>query len=154
MLYLYVYLALILPCFLFNSTVSSKLRSRFVKYEGNSYSGLVINFFSQGTTILANDLFGLHCPWSWEVAKKCRLAALKEDLDLDGLHHETLGHLTAFDCDDLSRQESIAREAFVSRKVFWINKLIRLPFSPIVSIFCLIALINRDLFFYTERDPA
>lgn len=148
------YLILIIPCYLFSYTVSAKFNGRFVKYQTNSYWGLLINFFYQGLRIIINDLFGLHCPWSWEVAKKNRLAELREVLGLNGMHHEKLGHLTAFDCDDLNKQEMIARECFVSRRTFWITKLTAMLFAPIAAIFYFIKLSNKDLFYYTERDPA
>ncbi len=154
MSYFYWYLALILPCYLFSSAAGAKFNGRFVKYNSNSYWMLIINFFYQGLMILVNDLFKLHCPWSWETAKKYRVAELQEDLGLDGLDHEKLGHMTALDCSLTSNHEKIARQCFVSRKAFWTRKLVASLFAPPVSIIYLVMLLNRDLFYYQERDPA
>ncbi len=153
MSYFYWYLISVLPCSWFAHAAGAKFNGRFVRYESNGYWRPIINFFYQGLKILINDLFRLHCPWSWETAKKYRIAELQEDLGLDGLDHDKLGHMSAIDCSLTSNHEKIARECFVSRKTFWIMKLTALPFAPIAAVIYLLKLLNRDLFRYTERDP-
>lgn len=78
-------------------------------------------------TLLRQDLIDINCPWSWRRAVYYRVnlahAVLQKMRHKNGWRPE--------DCHDPSKHDQIARECFISRKIFWRHQAIHFFFSPI-----------------------
>lgn len=96
------------------------------------------NFFDEGFHLLTHDYFGVYCPWSWERAKRYRLADMRSFLGESGKYHEQLGHITAADCDNPEKQEIIARYAYISRMTHWARGVVHFIIAPIPGSFIII----------------
>ena len=90
------------------------------------------NLFKQGLLLFVHDYFGVYCPWSWERAKRYRLADMRIFLGERGHCHEKLGHITAADCDNPEKQETIAQHTYISRATHWARLVPQLLFAPIL----------------------
>ncbi len=101
-------------------------------------------FHQRALRLLVHDYFEVHCPWSWEVAKRHRLIDMRILLGVHGRNHELLGHLVASDCDDPAKQEGIARKTYISRLKFWVegmtNMFTALPRLILLAVVILLAM--------------
>lgn len=88
-------------------------------------------FYEEGFRLWKHDFLEVHCPWSWERAKRYRLADMREYLGVSGRNHELLGLITASDCDDPAKAEAIARKAYVGRTRYWGKAFVQTLCSPI-----------------------
>ena|SRR3989338_8209390 len=143
--YVFWWLVLATPCFFVVYCYGAHMNSRLDLANHNSKIWRFrMSLFRDGFQLLVHDYFGVHCPWSWERAKKHRLADMRMYLGTDGRCHDHLGHITAADCDNPEKQEAIARYAYISRTKHWTSGLLRFPIAPILIIFIVIITTLED----------
>ena len=137
--YVFWWLLLADPCFFVAYCNGADLNFRM--HSANSDDGFLKfhkNFFAEGFRLLVHDYFGLYCPWSWERAKRHRLADMRTFLGEHGQCHERLGHITASDCDNPEKQEVIARYTHISRTAHWMRGAVHFLVAPIPGLFVII----------------
>ncbi|TSC68444.1 MAG: hypothetical protein G01um101456_653 [Parcubacteria group bacterium Gr01-1014_56] len=138
--YVFWWLIAAVPCFLlaYINGADLNFRLKSVNYDDGFWKSSK-NFFSEGFRLLIHDYFGVFCPWSWEVAKRHRLADMRTYLGADGKHHDTLGFITATDCDNAEKQEAIARQAYISRTKHWAHGVFLFLIAPIQGVFMIVS---------------
>src|SRR3989344_2653238 len=106
--YVFWWFLLAIPCFFvaYCNGADMNFRLNSPSYEEGFWK-FYKNFFSDGFRLLVHDYFGVYCPWSWERAKRHRLADMRTYLGADGRCHDRLGHITAGDCDNPAKQEAM-----------------------------------------------
>lgn len=140
--YVFWWFLLAIPCFfhMYCNVADLNFRLRSVRYEDGFWK-FHKDFYSAGFSLLVHDYFGVYCPWSWERAKRYRLADIRIFLGESGRCHERLGHITAVDCDNPEKQEAIARHAYISRTAHWTTGLSSYIIAPIRGLFVIIGFI-------------
>lgn len=120
------------PCFFINFCNGAVINHRLVRYYIDlSILENIKKYITNGFHLFVHDYFGVHCPWSWERAKKYRLADTRIFLGEEGRFHCLLGHITAKDCDIFGKQEEIARCTYVTRMYHWNKGVLYFLFAPI-----------------------
>lgn len=130
--YVFWWLLLAIPCFFVAYCNGADMNFRL--NAGNIKDGFLKfhkDFFREGFRLLIHDYFGAYCPWSWERAKRHRLADMRIFLGESGKCHERLGHITATDCDNPEKQEAIARHTYISRTAHWTRGAFNFFIAPI-----------------------
>lgn len=132
MQYVYWWLLMAVPCFFIAYCNGADINSRLSSLSNeDGFWKILKNFFCEGFRLLIHDYFGIYCPWSWERAKRYRLAEMRDYLGGEGCCHDRLGHITAADCDNPGKQEEIARHAFITRTAHWSRGVIHFVIAPI-----------------------
>lgn len=137
--YVFLWLLLAIPCFFIAYCNGAGLNFRLkpVNYD-DGFLKFYKNLFHEGFRLLIRDYFGVYCPWSWERAKRYRLADMRTYLGVNGLCHNHLGHITAADCDNPEKQEEIARHTYISRTRHWIDGTFNFLIAPVPGLFIII----------------
>lgn len=154
--YILWYLVLCIPCFFVAYCNGTDLKGRLPYNQDNlSFWKFHKKFFRDGFRLLVHDYFEVHCPWSWETAKKHRIRDMRIYCEY-GRDHKKLGHLTAADCDDQEKQEIIARNTYVSRARFWVNGFFHflIPIHGIIVIIATFIVGVYELFSYFTDKKA
>lgn len=130
--YVFWWFILAVPCFFINYCNGAALNGRLIRRD-ISLTALdnTKQYVTKGFYLFVHDYFGVHCPWSWERAKKYRLADTRFLLGKKGCLHYRLGYITADDCDVFGKQEEIARYAYITRVCYWNKGLLYFIFAPI-----------------------
>lgn len=145
MYYLALYIVACSFCFFVGYCSSVYLKGRL--HAVNTQAGLFqfyTKVFQAGLPLMWHDYGEVHCPWSWQVAKRHRLHDLRAELGDTGLVHELLGRIVAADCDKVHMQEAIAQYTYSSRCAFWIKGLSNL-FIPVSSLYYSLKLLQQRL---------
>lgn len=137
--YMFWWLLLAIPCFFvaYCNGADMDFRLNSPCYEDGFWK-FHKNFFSEGFHLLVHDYFGVYCPWSWERAKRHRLADMRIFLGESGRCHERLGHIIAADCDNPEKQEIIARHTYISRTAHWTRGVFHFIIAPIPGSFIIV----------------
>ena len=130
--YVLWWLFLAIPCFFVTYCNGADLDFRFnsARYE-DGWWRFHRDFFSEGFRLLVHDYFGVYCPWSWERARRYRLADIRIYLGESWRYHGRLGYITGADCDNAEKQEAIARHTYIGRVRFWADGVYSFLISPI-----------------------
>lgn len=141
--YVFWWLLFAIPCFfhMYCNGADLNFRLKSARRYEDGFWKFHKDFYSEGFRLLVHDHFGVYCPWSWERAKKYRLADMRVFLSENGRHHERLGHITAADCDNPEKQELIARYTYISRTAHWTKGLFQYVIAPIPGVFVIIGFI-------------
>ena len=150
--YVFWWLLLAIPCFFvaYCNGVDWNLRTKSVDYS-DDFLKFYKNFFSEGFRLLVHDYLGVHCPWSWERAKKHRLADMRIILGENGRCHERLGHISAADCDNTEMQEDIARHTYISRTKHWAWGVFHFLIAPFSGSFIIIGILIDGIMMLGQR---
>ncbi len=127
-----IYALLLPPCFFIVYWKGAIRQNRFLIPGGYGFFRYHATLFFQGVVLLWYDHFLLHCPLSWEVAKKYRVQWVRDDIGPHGKVNMHLGFITQAECDDPRRHEQIAQLCFHGRGMFWLKSTIHCVFSPII----------------------
>lgn len=140
--YVFWWLFLAIPCFfvVYCNGADLNFRLNSTNYD-DGFLKFHKNFFSEGFRLFVHDYFGVYCPWSWERAKRHRLADMRTFLGASGRCHERLGHITVADCDNPEKQEAIARHTYISRTAHWTKGAFHFLVAPIPGSFIIISIV-------------
>lgn len=121
-----IYLLAAIGCYWANLTIGYEIEGRvpFFPNEKDPWWQHEVNVFRA----IKHDLFGLHCPWSWETAISYRVKYAHQLLH--SMRHEK--GWRPEDCHNPDNHLQIAIDCFRSRKYFWIRQSLQFIFSPIL----------------------
>ncbi|MDP3792998.1 MAG: hypothetical protein Q8Q89_04720 [bacterium] len=142
-----LYLLLAVPCFFLCYTYDIHRRGRVPSvciHTSGGFWKFVAIFLRQGFGLFIHDYSRVHCPWSWAISKKHRLADMRKFLGPEGKNHERFGHIKDIDCDAPKTQELIARYCYTTRTKFWLNGLKHFLIAPIPGLFVVVLLVLDD----------
>ncbi len=154
MTYLYVYLLALIPSFVIAFCQGVARKGRIEDLEKETGWHYYAKQYREGLKLLVHDHFLLHYPWSWEISKRYRVSETRRMLGPQGLHHNTLGHLTQARCDNPALHERIASECYISRFGWWLGGIRGLLLSPIPAFTIVINMLIQGVGSLTARRSA
>lgn len=152
--YIFWWLILAVPCFFVaycNGANMNYGRMKSANYDYDGFLSFYKKFFSEGFSLFVHDYFGMYCPWSWQRAKRYRLADMRTFLGERGQRHERLGNITAADCDNPEKQDGIARHAYISRTDHWLNGCALFLIAPITGSLVIISIMVQMIVLLRRR---